>query len=80
MAACDGRAASLRLRQLGPDSVLLTAGVRFARRFNLDKVEQAIERLESGVLPYIHTRRIVVPPLFLPNGGPGQQSDRQQHE
>ena len=39
--------------RLGPDSVLLTAAVRFQRRLNLDEVEQAIERLEHAIkLPY----------------------------
>jgi cation diffusion facilitator family transporter len=39
--------------RLGPDSVLLTAAVRFRRRLNLDEVEQAIERLERAIrLPY----------------------------
>lgn len=35
--------------QLGPDSVLLTAAVRFERRLNLDEVEEAIERLERSI-------------------------------
>ena len=35
--------------RLGPDSVLLTAAVRFHRRLNLDEVEQAIERLEHAI-------------------------------
>ena len=35
--------------RLGPDSVLLTAAVRFQRRLNLDEVEQAIERLERAI-------------------------------
>jgi cation diffusion facilitator family transporter len=35
--------------RLGPDSVLLTAAVRFQRRLNLDEVEQAIERLEHAI-------------------------------
>ena len=39
--------------RLGPDSVLLTAAVRFQRRLNLDEVEQAIERLERAIkVPY----------------------------
>lgn len=39
--------------RLGPESVLLTAAVRFQRRLNLDQVEQAIERLERAIkLPY----------------------------
>ena len=35
--------------RLGPDSVLLTAAVRFQRRLNLDEVEQAIDRLEHAI-------------------------------
>jgi cation diffusion facilitator family transporter len=35
--------------QLGPESVLLTAAVRFQRRLNLDEVEQAIARLEYAI-------------------------------
>ncbi len=35
--------------RLGPDSVLLTAAVRFQRRLSLDEVEQAIERLEQAI-------------------------------
>ena len=35
--------------RLGPDSVLLTAAVRFQRRLSLDEVEQAIERLERAI-------------------------------
>ena len=39
--------------RLGPESVLLTAAVRFQRQLNLDQVEQAIERLERAIrLPY----------------------------
>ena len=33
----------------GPDSVLLTAAVRFQRRLSLDEVEQAIARLEKAI-------------------------------
>jgi divalent metal cation (Fe/Co/Zn/Cd) transporter len=35
--------------RLGPDSVLLTAAVRFRRQLDLDQVEQAIERLERAI-------------------------------
>ena len=35
--------------RLGPDSVLLTAAVRFQRRLSLDEVEHAIERLEIAI-------------------------------
>jgi cation diffusion facilitator family transporter len=35
--------------RLGPDSVMLTAAVRFARRLDLDQVEQAIVRLERAI-------------------------------
>jgi hypothetical protein len=35
--------------RLGPDSVLLTAALRFERRLSLDEVEQAIERLERAI-------------------------------
>jgi hypothetical protein len=39
--------------RLGPDSVLLTAAVRFHRQLTLDQVEQAIERLEHAIkAPY----------------------------
>ncbi|MEO6973285.1 MAG: cation diffusion facilitator family transporter [Rhodoferax sp.] len=39
--------------RLGPDSVLLTAKLRFRRHLDLDEVEQAIERLERAIkLPY----------------------------
>ncbi|MDQ2778595.1 MAG: cation diffusion facilitator family transporter [Pseudomonadota bacterium] len=39
--------------RLGPDSVLLTAKLRFARQLDLDQVEQAIERLERAIkVPY----------------------------
>ncbi len=43
--------------QLGTDSVLLTAAIRFKRRLSLDEVEQAIERLEGVIklaYPSIH--------------------------
>ncbi|WP_295446976.1 cation diffusion facilitator family transporter [uncultured Thiodictyon sp.] len=43
------RVGRLLTMRLGPDSVLLTAAVRFARRLNLDEVEQAIERLERAI-------------------------------
>ncbi len=43
------RVGHLLTMRLGPDSVLLTAAVRFARRLNLDEVEQAIERLERAI-------------------------------
>jgi cation diffusion facilitator family transporter len=35
--------------RLGPDSVLLTAAVRFRRRLTLDEVEQGIARLERAI-------------------------------
>ncbi len=35
--------------QLGPDSVLLTAAVRFERRLTLDQLDQAIERIERAI-------------------------------
>ena len=39
--------------RLGPDSVLLTAAVRFQRQLSLDEVEQAIARLERAIkLPF----------------------------
>jgi cation diffusion facilitator family transporter len=39
--------------RLGPESVLLTAKLRFRRHLNLDQVEQAIERLERAIkVPY----------------------------
>ena len=41
-----GRLLTMRM---GPDSVLLTAAVRFQRRLTLDEVEQAIERLERAI-------------------------------
>lgn len=50
--AADSAVESVRhllTMQLGPDSVLLTAAVRFERRLNLDEVEQAIERLECAI-------------------------------
>lgn len=43
------RVGHLLTMRLGPDSVLLTAAVRFQRRLNLDQVEQAIERLEQAI-------------------------------
>ena len=47
------RVGHLLTMRLGPDSVLLTAAVRFQRRLNLDEVEQAIERLEQAIkVPY----------------------------
>jgi divalent metal cation (Fe/Co/Zn/Cd) transporter len=50
--------------QLGPDKVLLTAAVRFERRFDLDAVEQAIDRLEQAIkLHYPSIRQ-----LFLESG------------
>lgn len=35
--------------RMGPDNVLLTAAIRFARRLDLDQVEQAIARLEKAI-------------------------------
>ncbi len=47
------RVGHLQTMRLGPDSVLLTAAVRFQRRLSLDEVEQAIERLERAIkVPY----------------------------
>jgi len=47
------RVGHLLTMRLGPDSVLLTAAVRFQRRLSLDEVEQAIERLERAIkVPY----------------------------
>jgi cation diffusion facilitator family transporter len=47
------RVGHLLTMRLGPDSVLLTAAVRFRRQLNLDQVEQAIERLERAIkVPY----------------------------
>ncbi len=49
-----GRLLTIRL---GPESVLLTAAIRFQRRLNLDEVEKAIERLEHAIraaYPSIH--------------------------
>jgi cation diffusion facilitator family transporter len=47
------RVGHLLTMRLGPDSVLLTAAVRFQRRLSLDEVEQAIERLEKAIkVPY----------------------------
>ena len=43
------RVGHLLTMRLGPDSVLLSAAVRFLRRLNLDEVEQAIERLERAI-------------------------------
>ena len=43
------RVGHLLTMRLGPESVLLTAAVRFQRRLNLDQVEQAIERLERAI-------------------------------
>ncbi len=50
--ACDPAVESVRhllTMQLGPESVLLTAAVRFKRRLSLDEVEQAIARLERSI-------------------------------
>jgi len=55
-AAVEGVGHLLTMR-LGPDSVLLTAAVRFRRQLTLDQVEQAIERLENAIkvrFPSIH--------------------------
>ena len=55
-AAVEGVGRLLTMR-LGPDSVLLTAAVRFRRQLTLDVVEQAIERLEHAIkvrYPSIH--------------------------
>jgi cation diffusion facilitator family transporter len=50
--AVEGVGHLLTMR-LGPDSVLLTAAVRFHRQLNLDQVEQAIQRLEHAIsVPY----------------------------
>jgi len=47
------RVGHLLTMRLGPESVLLTAAVRFRRRLNLDEVEQAIDRLERAIkVPY----------------------------
>jgi cation diffusion facilitator family transporter len=47
------RVGHLLTMRLGPESVLLTAAVRFQRRLSLDEVEQAIERLELAIkVPY----------------------------
>ena len=43
------RVGHLLTMQLGPDSVLLTAKLRFQRDLSLDQVEQAIERLERAI-------------------------------
>ncbi len=51
------RVGQLLTMQLGTDSVLLTAAVRFHRPLNLDQVEQAIARLEAAIkarFPAIH--------------------------
>lgn len=48
---------TLMTMQLGPDSVLLTAAVRFRRALDLDQVEQAIARLEAAIraqVPSVH--------------------------
>jgi cation diffusion facilitator family transporter len=47
-AAVEG-VSHLLTMQLGPDSVLLTAAVRFRRACTLDQVEQAIERIEQAI-------------------------------
>jgi len=50
--------------QLGTDSVLLTAAIRFKRSLNLDEVEKAIARLETSI-------KLVSPPikhLYLESG------------
>jgi cation diffusion facilitator family transporter len=45
--------------RLGPDSVLLTAKLRFRRELDLDHVEQAIDRLERAIkLPFPSIRRL----------------------
>jgi len=47
------RVGHLLTMRLGPDSVLLTAAIRFQRRLNLDEVEQAIDRMERAIkVPY----------------------------
>jgi len=47
------RVGHLLTMRLGPDSVLLTAAIRFHRQLSLDQVEQAIERIERSIkLPY----------------------------
>jgi len=47
------RVGHLLTMRLGPDSVLLTAAVRFHRQLTLDQVEQAIDRLEHAIkVPY----------------------------
>ena len=47
------RVGHLLTMRMGPDSVLLTAAIRFHRQLNLDQVEQAIERIERSIkLPY----------------------------
>jgi cation diffusion facilitator family transporter len=43
------RVGHLLTMRLGPDSVLLTAAVRFHRQLSLDQVEQAIDRLEHAI-------------------------------
>jgi cation diffusion facilitator family transporter len=51
------RVGELLTMQLGPDSILLVAAVRFRRRLKIDEVEQAISRLESAIKaqdPSIH--------------------------
>jgi len=61
--------------QLGPESVLLTAAVRFERELNLDEVEQAIERLEGSI-------RAVYPSiqhLFLESGALKSISQSARH-
>ena len=35
--------------QLGPDQVLLTAGIRFRRDLSVEKLESAIARLEDRI-------------------------------
>lgn len=43
------RVGHLLTMRLGPDSVLLTAAVRFRRQLDLDQVERAIDRLERAI-------------------------------
>jgi cation diffusion facilitator family transporter len=50
--------------RLGPDSVLLTAAVRFQRQLDLDQVEQAIERMERA----IRTAHPAILHLYLESG------------
>ena len=67
--------------RLGPQSVLLTAAIRFQRRLNLDEVEQAIERLELAIkTPYPTIQHLYLESGALKHAAYGAQQGRMPYD